>query len=126
MSGCNLSWDILSALTSALSSAPTNLRELDLSYNNMYQFLHNLKGVLDNPQCRLETLRSTHTFSFHYYNSHLLHFMLIHFFDLELVDVVCFYSSKSNNMFSFFFVQVKSTYLCLTGFFDIQNMKRTK
>lgn len=91
MRGCNLSWTILSPLSSALSSAPANLRELDLSYNNMGQSLHNFKGVLENPQCRLETLRSTRIFSFHYYNFCLLHFTLIPFFDLELVNMVCFF-----------------------------------
>lgn len=57
MSGCNLSCEILRPLTSDLSSAPANLRELDLSHNDVGRSVPNLKGVLQNPQCRLETLR---------------------------------------------------------------------
>ncbi|XP_068587570.1 NACHT, LRR and PYD domains-containing protein 12-like isoform X2 [Cebidichthys violaceus] len=60
LNGCNLSQRSCAALASALSSPTSNLRELDLSYNNgMDSNLQVLTGGLKDPQCRLETLRLT-------------------------------------------------------------------
>ncbi|XP_041812350.1 NACHT, LRR and PYD domains-containing protein 12-like isoform X2 [Chelmon rostratus] len=58
LSSCKLSQKICKALASVLSSKSSNLRELDLSYNNaMRQGVEELTSGLKNPQCRLETLR---------------------------------------------------------------------
>ncbi|XP_075938997.1 NACHT, LRR and PYD domains-containing protein 12-like [Anarhichas minor] len=60
LSGCNLSQRSCDALASALSSPTSNLRELDLSYNNMMNpHLQVLTDGLKDPQCRLKTLRLT-------------------------------------------------------------------
>ncbi|XP_076608124.1 NACHT, LRR and PYD domains-containing protein 3-like isoform X2 [Chaetodon auriga] len=57
LSGCKLSWRSCEALVLVLSSM-SNLRELDLSYNNkMSRGVEVLISGLKNPQCRLETLR---------------------------------------------------------------------
>ncbi|KAM6914135.1 LOW QUALITY PROTEIN: uncharacterized protein PEZ65_014594 [Lycodopsis pacificus] len=60
LSGCNLSERSCDALASALSSPTSNVRELDLSYNNIITpHLQVLTDGLKDPQCRLETLRLT-------------------------------------------------------------------
>ncbi|KAM6914882.1 NACHT, LRR and PYD domains-containing protein 12-like isoform 1-T1 [Lycodopsis pacificus] len=60
LSGCNLSQRSCDALASALSSPTSNVRELDLSHNNIITpHLHVLTDGLTDPQCRLETLRLT-------------------------------------------------------------------
>ncbi|XP_070836903.1 NACHT, LRR and PYD domains-containing protein 3-like [Chaetodon trifascialis] len=57
LSGCKLPGRSCKALASVLSSM-SNMRELDLSYNNeMSHGVEALTSGLKNPQCRLETLR---------------------------------------------------------------------
>ncbi|XP_058616116.1 uncharacterized protein LOC131530060 isoform X2 [Onychostoma macrolepis] len=54
---CGIKADDCSALTSALKSNPSHLRELDLSGNEMGQSrVENLSDLLMNPQCKLEKL----------------------------------------------------------------------
>lgn len=59
LSGCNLSHKSCEALTSILSSPSSNLRELDLSNNDLQDIgVKLLSEGLQNPDCKLETLRS--------------------------------------------------------------------
>ncbi|XP_071321109.1 ribonuclease inhibitor-like [Trachinotus anak] len=57
LSFCSLSEISCSSLGSALKSNPSHLRELDLSYNHLkYSDLKDLRGLVESPDCRLETL----------------------------------------------------------------------
>ncbi|XP_058273319.1 NLR family CARD domain-containing protein 3-like isoform X6 [Hemibagrus wyckioides] len=55
---CGVSDEGCAALTSALKSNPSHLRELDLSENNLGDSgVRCLSALLENPHCKLETLR---------------------------------------------------------------------
>ncbi len=55
--GCHMTDKGCSALTSALKSNPSHLRELDLSENELGDSgFENLSDLLMNPQCKLEIL----------------------------------------------------------------------
>ncbi|MCI4391728.1 hypothetical protein PGIGA_G00137870 [Pangasianodon gigas] len=56
--GCGVSDEGCAALASALRSNPSHLRELDLSWNELRDSgVKHLSAVLENPHCKLETLR---------------------------------------------------------------------
>ncbi|XP_037399657.1 stonustoxin subunit alpha-like [Pygocentrus nattereri] len=58
LSGCMITEEGCSALTSALSSNPSHLKELDLTYNHPGDTgVKLLSARLEDPHCRLETLR---------------------------------------------------------------------
>ncbi|KAK3525462.1 hypothetical protein QTP86_031913 [Hemibagrus guttatus] len=56
--GCGVSDEGCAALTSALRSNPSHLRDLDLSQNKLRDSgVKHLSALLENPLCKLETLR---------------------------------------------------------------------
>ena len=58
LSGCQVTEEGCASLASALSSNPSHLRELDLSYNHPGDSgVKLLSAKLEDPQCRLDTLR---------------------------------------------------------------------
>lgn len=58
LSGCLITKEGCAFLASALQSNPSHLRELDLSYNHPGDLgVKLLSAGLENPQCRLGTLR---------------------------------------------------------------------
>ncbi|XP_036070329.1 NACHT, LRR and PYD domains-containing protein 12 [Oryzias melastigma] len=58
LKGCCLSEISCEVLGTALKNNPTNLKELDMSWNKIqdFGFIH-LRGFLESPDCRLQTLR---------------------------------------------------------------------
>uniref|UniRef100_A0A8C4HEK3 NACHT domain-containing protein n=1 Tax=Dicentrarchus labrax TaxID=13489 RepID=A0A8C4HEK3_DICLA len=57
LSGCLITEEGCASLVSALSSNPSHLRELDLSYNHPGDSATKLSAGLEDPQWRLDTLR---------------------------------------------------------------------
>ncbi|XP_061586857.1 NACHT, LRR and PYD domains-containing protein 3-like [Cololabis saira] len=57
LSGCLISEEGSSSLVSALTSNPSHLRELDLSYNHPGESAGKLQSRLEDPRWRLDTLR---------------------------------------------------------------------
>uniref|UniRef100_A0A8C2K8K8 Uncharacterized protein n=1 Tax=Cyprinus carpio TaxID=7962 RepID=A0A8C2K8K8_CYPCA len=53
---CGITDEVCAALTSALRSNPSHLRELDLSVNKLGDSVKLLSDVLQDPQCKLEKL----------------------------------------------------------------------
>uniref|UniRef100_A0A3Q1GJB2 NLR family CARD domain-containing protein 3-like n=1 Tax=Acanthochromis polyacanthus TaxID=80966 RepID=A0A3Q1GJB2_9TELE len=62
LSGCLVTEEGCASLASALSVKPSNLRELDLSYNHPGDSGEKMmRSKVEDPHCRLETLRYRHT-----------------------------------------------------------------
>uniref|UniRef100_A0A8P4G2F0 Protein NLRC3 n=1 Tax=Dicentrarchus labrax TaxID=13489 RepID=A0A8P4G2F0_DICLA len=57
LSGCLITEEGCASLVSALSSNPSHLRELDLSYNHPGDSVTKLSAALEDPHWRLDTLR---------------------------------------------------------------------
>ncbi len=57
LSDCGVTDEGCAALASALRSNPSHLRQLELSLNNLGDSVKLLSGVLQDPHCKLETLR---------------------------------------------------------------------
>uniref|UniRef100_A0A3P9AL34 B30.2/SPRY domain-containing protein n=2 Tax=Esox lucius TaxID=8010 RepID=A0A3P9AL34_ESOLU len=58
LSGCGITKKGCASLVSALKSNPSHLKELDLSYNQPEDSgVKKLSALMEDPQCRLETLR---------------------------------------------------------------------
>uniref|UniRef100_A0A8P4KSA7 Uncharacterized protein n=1 Tax=Dicentrarchus labrax TaxID=13489 RepID=A0A8P4KSA7_DICLA len=57
LSGCLITEEGCASLVSALSSNPSHLRELDLSYNHPGDSATKLSAALEDPHWRLDTLR---------------------------------------------------------------------
>ena len=58
LAGCKITEKSCEIVASALQSANTPLRELDLSQNDLQKSLEKLLSALQSPNCKLETLRS--------------------------------------------------------------------
>uniref|UniRef100_A0A672YL97 NACHT LRR and PYD domain-containing protein n=1 Tax=Sphaeramia orbicularis TaxID=375764 RepID=A0A672YL97_9TELE len=57
LSGCLITEEGCSSLVSALKSKPSHLRQLDLSYNHPGDSGQELSALVEDPHCRLDTLR---------------------------------------------------------------------